>query len=517
MRAFDSAQAQSSIFDALVEAARRYGPKKLILEDQERNPLSYLDMIRASFALGRKLAAISSKGERVGVMLPSSSGGLVTFFALHAFGRVPTMLNFTAGIRNLKAACDLAGVKTVLTSHRFVEQGKLHDLIDALETKANVVYLEDVRKTVGLADRLFAAAAGALPKQFRVPVSPSDPGVILFTSGSFGAPRGVVLSHANLVANCRQIATHIALDKNWVFFNPLPIFHCFGLTGGALLPLLEGLKTFQYPSPLHIKQIPPLVKDTKANVLFATDTFVNQYARSAEPGELSGLTFVVCGAEKVRDETHNLIAEKFGPIPLLEGYGATEASPVIAVNKPGDNRRGTVGGLLPGIEARLEPVEGIPGGGKLLVRGPNIMAGYLNAHGGIDPPEGGWHDTGDVVSLSDDNWIKILGRVKRFAKIGGEMVSLTAAEDLAAAVWPDCRHAVVALPDPKKGERLILVTDRRDADAAPLLAHAQKIGAPELAVPRKIIKVQEIPVLGTGKTDYIALQRIVDAEIRRAA
>jgi acyl-[acyl-carrier-protein]-phospholipid O-acyltransferase/long-chain-fatty-acid--[acyl-carrier-protein] ligase len=510
---FDSAEAQSSIFDALVAASRKYGSKKPILEDQERNPLSYLDLIRASFALGRKIAGFTKKGERVGVMLPSSSGGVVTFFALHAFGRVPTMLNFTAGIRNLKAACDLAGVKTVLTSHRFVEQGKLHDLIDALETLTKVVYLEDVRKTIGLADRLYAAAAGALPRQFRIATAPTDPGVILFTSGSFGAPRGVVLSQSNLIANTRQIATHIALDKNWVFFNPLPIFHCFGLTGGALLPILEGMKAFQYPSPLHIKQIPPLVKDTKANVLFATDTFLNQYARSADPDELSGLTFVVCGAEKVREETHNLIAEKFGPIPILEGYGATEASPVIAVNQPADNRRGTVGGLLPGIETRLEPVEGIPGGGKLLVRGPNIMAGYLNAQGGIDPPSGGWHDTGDVVSLSDDNWIKILGRVKRFAKIGGEMVSLTAAEDLAAAVWPDCRHAVVSLPDPKKGERLILVTDRRDAEAGPLIAHAQQIGAPELAVPRKIIRVPEIPVLGTGKTDYVALQRIVDSEM----
>lgn len=517
MRPFDSAQAQSSIFDALIDASKTYGAKKPILEDQERNPLSYTDLIRASFALGRKLAGTTKRGERVGVMLPSSAGGVVTFFALHAFGRVPTMLNFTAGIRNLRAACELAGIERVLTSHRFVEQGKLHDLVDALESKAQITYLEDVRATIGLGDKLFAAAAGAFPKQFRTPVAPTDPGVILFTSGSFGAPRGVVLSNANLIANCHQIAAHIALDPNWVFFNPLPIFHVFGLTGGALLPVLTGMKAFQYPSPLHTKQIPPLIKDSKAAVLLATDTFVNQYARAAEADELAGLNFVVCGAEKVREETHNLIAEKFGPIPLLEGYGATEASPVIAVNKPTDNRRGTVGGLLPGIEAKLEPVDGIVGGGKLLVRGPNIMSGYLRPDGSLEPPTDGWHDTGDVVSMTDDAWIKILGRVKRFAKVGGEMVSLTAAEDLAAAVWPDCRHAVVAMPDAKKGERLILVTDRRDAEAAPLLSHAQKIGAPELAVPRKIIRVPEIPVLGTGKTDYVALQRIVEAELRRAA
>lgn len=516
-RSFDARQAQTSLFDALVDASRKYGLKKPILEDQERNPLTYLDLIRASFALGRKIAAFTRPGERVGVMLPASSAAVVTFFALHAIGRTPTMLNFTAGIRNLRAACELAGVKRVLTAHRFVEQAKLHDLVDALETMATVTYLEDVRASVKLPDRLYAAAAGAMPTAFRAPTKPTDAGVILFTSGSFGAPRGVMLTQENLIANVRQVEAHIDLDPSWVMFNPLPTFHCFGLTGGVLLPLLTGMKAFEYPSPLHTKQIPPLVKDTQASILLATDTFVNQYARSAEPDELSGLRFIVCGAEKVREETHNLIAERFGPVPVLEGYGATEAAPVIAVNKPVDNRRGTVGALLPGIEVRLEPVEGIPGGGKLYVRGPNVMAGYLAPGGGVEAPFEGWHDTGDVVSISDDQWIKIKGRVKRFAKVGGEMVSLTAAEDLACAVWPDARHAVVALPDPKKGERLVLVTDRRDADAAPLLAYAQEIGAPEIAVPRKIIRVPEIPVLGTGKTDYVALQRIVDAEMRRAA
>jgi acyl-[acyl-carrier-protein]-phospholipid O-acyltransferase/long-chain-fatty-acid--[acyl-carrier-protein] ligase len=513
-RSFDARQADTSLFDALVDARQTYGAKKPILEDQERNSLSYTDLIRASFALGRKIAAFTAPGERVGVMLPSSAGGVVTFFALHAIGRTPTMLNFTSGIRNLKAACELAGVKRVLTSHRFVEQGKLHDLIDALETLTTVTYLEEVRETVGLADKLYAAAAGAFPKTFAAKAKPGDPGVILFTSGSFGAPRGVMLTQANLIANVRQIEAHIALDPAWVMFNPLPIFHCFGLTGGVLLPILTGMKAFQYPSPLHIKQIPALVKDTGASILLATDTFVNQYARSAEADELAGLEFVVCGAERVRDETHNLIREKFGAVPLLEGYGATEASPVIAVNKPTDNRPGTVGGLLPGMEVRLEPVDGIPGGGRLYVRGPNVMAGYLRPDGGIDAPEGGWHDTGDVVAVTDDGWVRILGRVKRFAKVGGEMVSLTAAEDLAASVWPDGRHAVVAVPDLKKGERLVLVTDRRDAEVGALLAHVQSIGAPEIGVPRKIIRAPEIPVLGTGKTDYVALQRIVEADLR---
>lgn len=301
--AFEIADSRSTLFDALLRAARRFGPRKPILEDQERRPLSYVDLIRASFALGRKIANVTAPGETVGLLLPSSAGGVVTVFALHAYGRVPAMLNFTAGIRNLRAAVKLAEVKRVLTSHRFIEQGKLHDLIDALEERCEITYLEDVRASIGTVDRLRALAASLVPWQARARLKPSDPGVVLFTSGSFGAPRGVVLSHANILANVAQVAAHIDLDPDWVLFNPLPIFHCFGLTAGAMLPIFTGMKAFEYPSPLHIKIIPALVKDSKASILLATDTFVNQYARAAGGDELAGLKFIVCGAEKVREET----------------------------------------------------------------------------------------------------------------------------------------------------------------------------------------------------------------------
>jgi acyl-[acyl-carrier-protein]-phospholipid O-acyltransferase/long-chain-fatty-acid--[acyl-carrier-protein] ligase len=515
-RAYDPQAGDRGLFDALIEARDKYGAKKPILEDQERNPLTYTDLIRAAFALGRKIAGLTEKGERVAVLLPSSAGVVVTFFALHAFGRVPVMLNFTAGIRNLRAACKVAGVRRILTAHRFVNQGKLEDLIDALDDEYQVTYLEDLREKIGVADKAFAAVAGAFPKAFRAHAEPSDPGVILFTSGSFGAPRGVVLSQGNLMANVAQISTHIELNPDWVMFNPLPTFHCFGLTGGALLPIMTGMKAFQYPSPLHVKQIPPLIRDSGAAILLATDTFVNQYARSAEPGELSGLKFVVCGAERVHAETHNLVTTRFGDIPLLEGYGATEAAPVIAVNRPDGNKRGTVGDLVPGMEIRIDPVPGISGGGQLFVRGPNVMSGYLNEDGSITPPVDGWHDTGDIISLDADGFISIQGRVKRFAKIAGEMVSLTAVEALAAGVWPDARHAVIAMPDTRKGERLVLVTDRLDAQVATLSAHARETGAPDLIVPSRIVRVPEIPLLGTGKTDYVAIQRMAESEARAA-
>ncbi|RZJ00614.1 MAG: 2-acylglycerophosphoethanolamine acyltransferase [Brevundimonas sp.] len=505
-----------TIFDALVAARDTYGDKE-ILEDQDRKPLTYTGLIRAAFVLGRKIAAMTSLSERVGILLPSSMGVVVTFYGLHAHGRVPVMLNFTSGERNVKAAIQAAGVKKVLTAKRFVTQAKIDDLIEEISTVAEIVWLDDVRKTIGLQDKLYGLLAGLAPKRFRVKTDPDAPGVVLFTSGSFGAPKGVVLSQSNLVANCRQVAQHIDLKPEWVMFNPLPTFHCFGLTGGVLLPLLQGMKAFQYPSPLHAKQIVELLPDVKASILFATDTFLNQYARVAGPDDFATLQFVVAGAERVRDETRHLFNTQFRGLKLLEGYGATEAAPVVAVNHPDRNRPGTVGQMLPGMEWKLEEVPGIDEGGRLYLRGPNVMRGYLSADDprAIEPLKDGWHDTGDIVSIDDEGYVAILGRVKRFAKIGGEMVSLTAVEGLAGAVWPDNRHAVVSIPDSRKGEKLVLVTDRKDADVARLAEWAREHGAPELAVPKKILRVGEVPVLGTGKTDYVAIQQL--AEVDKAA
>jgi len=509
----DPSAGEESLFDALVAARAKHGDKEII-EDQDRKPLTYTGLIRAAFVLGRKIAAITEPKERVAILLPSSSGVVVTFFGLHAFGRAPVMLNFTAGEQNLRAAIKAAGVKKILSAKRFVDQAKIDDLIMVLSREAEIVWLDDVRASIGLQDKLFGLMAGMIPSQFRVKTKPSDPGVILFTSGSFGAPKGVVLTQKNLVANSRQVMTHIPLDPNWIMFNPLPTFHCFGLTGGVVLPLLNGLKAFQYPSPLHAKQIVSLLAEVNASLLFATDTFLNQWARVACPDDFRTLQFVVAGAERVRDETHHLFNTKFGGVKLLEGYGATEAAPVVAVNHPDRNRPGSVGQLLPGMEARVEKVEGITEGGRLFLRGPNVMAGYMSPDDPdrIEPLPDGWHDTGDIVEIDEEGYIAILGRVKRFAKIGGEMVSLSAVEGLVAAVYPEARHAVVAVADSKKGEKLVLVTDRGDADVSRLAEWAREHGAPELAIPKKIVRVTDLPVLGTGKTDYVAIQSLVEMD-----
>ncbi len=512
----DPRHVEETVFDALISAREKFGDKE-ILEDLDRKPLTYTGLIRSAFVLGRKIAAMTEVGERVGILLPSSSGVVVTYFGLHAHGRVPVMLNFTSGQANIKAAIKAAGLKKVLSAKRFINQAKLEDLMEELGKVAEIVWLDDIRKTIGLQDKAYGLLAGMLPRQFRVRTEPSSTGVILFTSGSFGAPKGVVLSQWNLVANCRQASQYIDLKPEWVMFNPLPTFHCFGLTGGVMLPLLNGMKAFQYPSPLHAKQIVELLPEVKASILFATDTFLNQYARVASPDDFDTLEFVVAGAERVRPETHHLFNTRFHGLKLLEGYGATEAAPVVAINHPDRNRPGTVGQMIPGMEWRLDPVEGIPDGGRLFLRGPNVMQGYLSPDDPkvVEPVAGGWHDTGDIVDIDKDGYVSILGRIKRFAKIGGEMVSLTAVEGLASAVWPEARHAVVSIPDARKGEKLVLVTDRRDADVARLAEWARSHGAPELAVPKKILRVAEVPVLGTGKTDYVRIQQM--AELEKAA
>jgi acyl-[acyl-carrier-protein]-phospholipid O-acyltransferase/long-chain-fatty-acid--[acyl-carrier-protein] ligase len=508
-RPFDVARTRVTLFEALLRARDARGGKYKILEDHERKELSYDDIVRASFALGGKLDLLIKRRETAGVMLPTGVACTVTFFALQAIGRTPAMLNFTAGAMNLRSACEAAGVRKILTSRTFIKLGKLEALEAELSKFAQLIYLEDIRESIDLGDKLVAALKGMFPRAFAAKGSPDDTGVILFTSGSYGAPRGAVLSHANIVANCEQCYSHVTFDPNWSFFNPLPMFHCFGLTGGVMLPLLLGHKTFLFPSPLQVKEIPRLIKETGANVFFATDTFANQYARNAADGDLSCIKLMVCGAERVKPETREMYMERFG-VELLEGYGATEASPVISVNIPGANKGGTVGPFLPGIEWRLETVPGIEDGKRLFVRGPNVMRGYLDPLKpfGIDLLPQGWHDTGDVVDVDEDGYIRILGRVKRFAKIGGEMVSLNAVEGYATRVWPHNTHAAVALPDSRKGERVILFTDTPNAAPEAMLEWIKANGASELAAPKRVVVIDEIPVLGSGKTDYVVLARI---------
>ena len=516
---FSTSNPHQTLFEALLDARAVHGGGHKIVEDIQRKPTSYNRVIMGSFILGRKIARLAPKQKFVGVLLPNAIGCLLTMFGLQAYGRVPAMLNFSTGAVNMSAACTAAGVKTIVTSRKFIEAAEMQGDVAVLEKTCRMVYLEDIRDTVGPFDKLHGLFARfftkAALKAAGSATSPDSPAVVLFTSGSEGIPKGVVLSHANLNSNRLQAAARIGFSAQDIVFNAMPMFHSFGLTGGALLPILAGVYSFYYPSPLHYKIVPELCYDTNATVLFGTDTFLMGYARTADPYDFYSLRLVVAGAERVKPETREVWMEKFGH-RILEGYGATECSPVLSVNTPMHNRTGSVGRLLDRIEYRLEPVEGIENGGRLHVKGPNVMLGYLRADnpGVIEPPLDGWYDTGDIVAIDEQRYITILGRAKRFSKIAGEMVSLTAIESKLQQAFADRQFAVVAIADPKKGEQLVLFTTLEKPDRKALAAELKSRGATDLMVPKTVISLEEIPLLGSGKTDYMTLTRMANDEVK---
>ncbi len=502
---FETTDIRRTLHAAFEAQALKHGLRRIVVEDPLAGPLT-MRMFRIGVGvLARKLVAISAPGETVGLMLPNANGAAVTFMALQATGRVAAMLNFTAGPLNLVGACQAAQIRLVLTSRVFVEKADLAPAVEAIGRIAQVVWLEDVRASATTKDKLVAALTAG--RAF-APRGPDDAAVVLFTSGTEGAPKGVALSHANILANCAQVEARYDLRLSDIFFNPLPMFHAFGLTAGTLLGLMTSMRIYFYPTPLHYRQIPELIDKVGATVLVGTDTFLAGYARNADPEGFRSVRYVIAGGEALKAETRRIYREKFG-LDLFEGYGVTEGSPVLAVNAPMFNRHGTVGKLLPHITARLEPVPGIDEGGRFYVKGPNVMIGYYRADnpGELEPPAGGWHDTGDIVAIDADGFVAIKGRAKRFAKLAGELISLGAIEDLMWGLWPDDVVACVAAPDPRRGERVILATTHAGATKAEVDAWMKIKGASSIMAPASVVVLDAIPLLGSGKTDYIALAK----------
>ncbi len=511
---FQASNYRQPLFQSLLDAKATHGANRVIAEDIQRSPITFRGLITKCFVLGKPISEITQPEEHVGILLPNMVSTMVTLFAMQAYGRVPAMLNFSVGKRNILSACETACIKTVFTSRKFVESANLEETAQAIkESGVQLIYLEDFAKKISLLDKVFGFIAGFFPQTYYSKVCPNKnpdaPAFVLFTSGSEGTPKGVVLSHANILANRYQTGARLDFGPNDVIFNAMPVFHSFGLIG-TLIPILSGARVFFYPSPLHYRIIPELSYDTNATTLFGTDTFLSGYAHYGHPYDFYSLRYVIAGAEKLKEETRTLWSEKFG-VRIFEGYGATETSPILAVNTPMQSKPGTVGRLVPGIQYKLKEVPGIKEGGRLHVSGPNIMLGYLlsTAPGKLIPPENGWYDTGDIVDIDDEGYITIKGRAKRFAKVGGEMISLTAVEDFLSELWPDHTHAVVAVPDEKKGEQLILVTENKDAQKQEITEYVRNQGLSELGLPKKIIYVDQVPLLGTGKIDYVTTQEIV--------
>lgn len=489
------------LFYAMRDAADRTGPSHPIIEDVVSGAMSYKSLFTSARVLGRRFEKSTAPSEVVGVLLPNANGIVLSLTGLWSAGRTAAIVNYTAGPSSVTAAVRTAVVRTVISSRAFIDKASLSDIVEAVEAGgAKFLWLEDIRESVTGLEKLTASLL------WRVPLQKQDsakPAVVLFTSGSEGTPKAIALSHQNLLANAMQAEARISISPADTLLNVLPMFHSFGLTGGTILPLVTGIKLFLYPSPLHYKLIPEIARKVRPTVIFGTDTFLANYARTAKDGDFSSLRFIVAGAEAVKPETRRVYRERFNA-EIIEGYGLTEASPVVAVNTATHGRDGTVGRLLPGMRMRLEPVEGIPDAGRLWLSGPNVMMGTMAAErpGELQPLADGWHDTGDIVSVDREGFITIRGRAKRFAKIAGEMVSLGAVEMLVQSLWPEEHHAAVAVPDKRRGERIVLVTTADNADPEALRQFGKKAGATELMVPHDIVKVPELPVLGSGKTDY---------------
>ena len=494
--------AQLDFFARLQLAAKSHGGSKPIVRDLNR-AVNYRALITGVHVMAGKLRPTFATNENtVGVLLPNAVAHVVVLFALFRLGKTPAIMNFSTGLRNVLDSADTAGIKTVLTSRAFVEKANLGELVGQLATTNQVVFLEDLAKTISLLDKL-----NGLYRYFRRQpgAATADSRLILFTSGTEGRPKGVVLSHQAILANIDQASSVIDYSPADRMLNALPMFHSFGLMAGTMLPILGGIELFLYPSPLHFRIVPEVAYDFNATLMLGTPTFLAGYGKVAHPYDFHRLRYLLAGGEKLRQPVRDLWLDKFG-IRILEGYGVTETGPVLCLNTPLSARTGTVGKFLPGIEWRLDPVPGIDSGGNLVVRGPNLMEGYLLYEQGFRPVDG-WYATGDVVSVDSAGYVSIQARLKRFAKIAGEMINLQLVEEAASACFSTGLHAAVAAADGRKGERVVLFTTNSQTTRNELREYFLQAGHSVLYVPSRIVSIAAMPLLGTGKPDYLGLQK----------
>jgi acyl-[acyl-carrier-protein]-phospholipid O-acyltransferase/long-chain-fatty-acid--[acyl-carrier-protein] ligase len=521
----------ATVPEAIIETARKLR-RRVILQDATQKELTYGQLLSGAAVLAAQWRHwLRPSNGRVGVLLPNVNGVPVVLMSLWMRKRVPALLNYTTGPATLLACARLAELKQVITSRSFLTRTHL-DLTPLQAAGIELVFIEDVRAKITFWDKL----RGIIRARFRIEKlmelqQADDPAMILFTSGSEGDPKAVELSHHNILANIRQMLAVVDLMDTDRFFNALPLFHSFGVTVGLILPLVQGAFVFLYLSPLHYRIVPAAFYNLNCTVLFGTNIFLAGYGRKAHAYDFRSLRYAFAGAEKLQESTCSLWAQRFG-VRILEGYGATECSPCLSVNVPMHSRPGAAGRFLPGIEYRLEPVEGIESGkeadsdhsalgipphcafrvGRLFVRGPNIMRGYLNPKANAQfQALGGWYDTGDIARVDADGFVYIQGRLKRFAKVSGEMISLTSVEEALAASFPQYGHrfaiAVVARPDAARGEALIAVTDEPKLTMTEIREAIRARGLGNLALPKELKLVPELPLLGTGKINHRELEK----------
>ena len=501
---FETARLDRTLYEAVAAAAREHGEDRPALEDGSGGPLSYREALTRARAIAARLRPHASNGEAIGLL---DDGGL-GFLAVQALGRACVIIDYDAGIPDILAGLKAAGARTVVVSRALAGTRRLWPLLEALEAETRVIFLEDLYAGLGRPDLLRARLLRSKPL---APASASDVAAVLFTGGAEGPPKYVALSHSNLVANAAQVAAALVIDRDDRVFCAAPLHRGFSLVLGLLTPLLSGV-----PTRLNAGgTAPDLVESFKATVLMATDGQLADYGRAARTGDFRRLRYAIAAWDPIQPPTRSLWNEKFG-LRILESYGATEAGGALALNAPGPTRVSNVGRLLPGVEARLEPVSG--GGKRLFVRGVNVMLGYLGPHapGVARAPEGGWFDTGDIVKQDDEGGLIVQGRVARLARIGPRAVSLEAVEAIARLLWPKALSVAAIVADTRKGERVLLLTTEHAASRVEFASHVKAHGADDLLIPADVIFVETLPLSGCRRPDYVAVTALAQDPSRLA-
>ena len=510
--AYEAANEPSTLAREFIRFCKENGGKTLY-KDSTGKEVSYRRSLTGAFVLGGCLSGLP--GRNIGLLLPNLTVTALIFMGLRLFRKIPVFLNYSTGPAALQHAIELADLTTIITSRQFLDRIRLN--LSVFEGK-NLIFLEELRGQIGLKEKLTGIIRGIFPGPCSrmMPGEEKETAVILFTSGSEGIPKGVCLSHENIISNIRQALTKVDVRETDYFLNALPIFHSFGLTIGTILPMFARAKAFLYVSPLHYRIVPEIAYDERCTIFVGTNTFLNGYSKKAHPYDFHSMRYIFCGAEALSDSVFERYAKVYG-VRVMSGYGATECSPVISINNALEHEYGTVGKILPGMEHKLVPVEGIDDKqgavGKLYIKGKNVMTGYLKnerANKKFLVEDQGWYDTGDIVEITDEGFLKIVGRLKRFSKISGEMISLTAVEEALAGQFGERKEAaVMAVSDERKGERLILVTNSRDVEQKTVREILKAKGFSDLACPREIRYMKDIPRLGTGKIDYLRLRELL--------
>jgi acyl-[acyl-carrier-protein]-phospholipid O-acyltransferase/long-chain-fatty-acid--[acyl-carrier-protein] ligase len=483
--------------------------KKIAIKDRTTGSVvPYSRALIGAFILAKKFKAY--EGKYLGIMVPTSAGCILSCIGALFAGKIPVMINYSTGAEeNSNYAQEKCGFTNIITSKALLD--KIH-----CPLLPGMVCLEDIMASVKELEKIGTALKTLLPVNTLIKSLPKadidDTVVILFTSGSEKDPKAVQLTHRNIGSNIEGIWECMGIKPNDIIFSILPLFHVFGHTVDFWLPMTQGLTAVTYANPLEYKTVPKIAKEELCTMMAATPIFFSGYLRESTPGDFKSIWLAVVGADKAPESLRTGYREKHG-VELAEGYGTTETSPVISVNRINNNRPGSIGELLPGVEVKITSIETgevLPPGeeGKILVKGDLVMKGYLDPIKTKEAIKEGWYDTGDIGVLDKDGFLWHKGRLKRFVKVGGEMVSLVKTESEIETLLPagvEC--CVVDIPDEVKGSILVGALTK-EIDTGKIIQDLKGKLAP-IAIPKKYMILDELPKMGSGKIDFRTLTTIV--------